>query len=122
VWFLSASDLKKSTLFLLNASVIFTPSSLKANSAIEGKKSGITLTSPRGSFVYFIFEFIYCLSFAPVTRADNSNNRSAISKSYRQNATFNYAKTIKARFGLAMTFILCDDPQRVGKRILGKLK
>lgn len=54
----SSFRLEKSMLFLLNANVTLTPSSLKANSAGEGKKSAITLTLPKGSLVYLIFVLI----------------------------------------------------------------
>ena len=69
VLYFFASFLKKSTLALLSEIVTLTVSSLKANSAGDGRKSFITFTSPIGSSVYFIFPFIDSFSFPPISGA-----------------------------------------------------
>src|SRR5436853_519728 len=69
----AASNLKNSMLFLLNARVTFTPSSRKANSAGDGRKSCTTLTLPNGSSVYLILAFIDCPSSAPISGADDAH-------------------------------------------------
>src|SRR5207237_638294 len=79
-----ASPLKNSTLLLLNAMVTFTPSSRKTRSSGRGRKSGTTLRSPRGSFVYLIFSLIDSLSFPPVAGPENPNDRVAVCEPDRQ--------------------------------------
>ena len=61
-------------LLLLKAIVTFTPSSRNASSSGEGRKSGITLRSPNGSSVYFIFALINCPALSPVAGAQYAND------------------------------------------------
>src|SRR6266436_6109604 len=66
---LRASFLKNSTLRLLREIVTFTPSSRNTRSSGFGRKSGTTLTSPRGWSEYLIFSLIDSFSFAPISCA-----------------------------------------------------
>src|SRR6202158_5037547 len=70
----AASCLEKSTLRLLSARVIFTPSSRNTRSSGAGRKSGTTLGLPRGSSVYFIFAFIKLLAPSPIAGAKDAND------------------------------------------------
>lgn len=61
-------------------------SSFKASSSGEERKSGMTLTLPIGSSVYFIFSFIYFIAFQPIFGANNSGFVFTIGKSYSHNS------------------------------------
>lgn len=52
--------------------------------------------------VYLIFALIDRLSFAPITGADDSNNRSTVSEPHCEHTTINFAKAIEPLFGLAV--------------------
>jgi hypothetical protein len=69
--------------------------------------------------VYFIFALINCLSFAPITCADNSNYGSAIGKSHCKNAAIHFPEAIKAFFGLTVSDVLGNDALWIGEGILG---
>src|SRR5882762_8943273 len=77
----AASRLKKSTLRLLSARVIFTPSSRNARSSGAGRKSGTTLGLPKGSSVYLIFAFIELLTPSPVAGTEDANNALPVGES-----------------------------------------
>ena len=89
-----ASFLKNSTLALLSEIVTFTVSSLNASSSGEGRKSVITLTLPNGSSVYFIFLFIYLLSFPPISGTYDSDFVAAICKADCHYSSCNLTETI----------------------------
>ena len=74
--------MKKSTLDLLREIVIFTVSSLNANSSGDGSISATTSTFPIGSFVYLIFALINLFTFTPIASSKDSNDFVAVSKSH----------------------------------------
>jgi len=96
---LVASRLKNSTLRLLKARVIFTPSSRKARSSGAGRKSVTTVGLPIGSVVYLIFALIDLFPFPPISGAKYPNDTGAIGKADGENATAKGAKAEKT--GLA---------------------
>lgn len=116
---LAASDLKKSTLFLLRAIVTFTPCSRNARSEGGGRKSRMTLAS-MGSSVYLIFVLINSLAFPPVTGAEDTNHASAIGKADGQNAAFDLAETEMALLALTVSEVFRDDTMRVGESVLSQ--
>lgn len=110
--------MKKSTLFLLKAKVTFTPSSLKASSPGDGKKSGTILILPIGSSVYFIFALINGLTLAPIAGAENADDIVSVCKSDSKDATVNYAKTVEALFAMTVLNIFCNYALWIGKSVL----
>lgn len=116
---LVASRLKNSTLRLLKASVIFTPSSRKTRSSGAGRKSATTFGRPMGSSVYLIFAFINLFAFPPVSRANYPDDAGAIGEANGEYATANRAKAEIARLFRAVHRIFGDHTSRVGK---GKLR
>jgi hypothetical protein len=106
-------------LFLLRDIVTLTDSSRYANSAGDGRKSETIFISPIGSSVYFIFVLIGCLSFPPVTGAEDANYVVSIGKPYGKNAIFDLAKTIESFFVVAVSHIFSDDTMGVCESILG---
>jgi hypothetical protein len=107
--------LKKSTLRLLNASVIFTPSSRNTRSSGAGRKSGTTLGLPKGSSVYLIFALIELLTLSPIAGANDTNDARPVGEPDGDYATANRAKAEVALFAGAMRRILGDHPLRVSK-------
>jgi len=101
-----ASFLKNSILALLRAIVTFTVSSFRASSSGEGRKSEITFTFPICSSVYFIFRFIYFLSFPPISGAKNSDFIFSVSESYGHNSTGDSPKAIISLFLITVFQIL----------------
>src|ERR1700682_6760619 len=93
----AASCLKKSTLRLLSARVIFTPSSRNTRSSGAGKKSGAPLGLPKGSSVYFIFALIELLSPPPIAGAKDANNVLSIGESDGE-----YGTGYRGRGGVAL--------------------
>src|SRR5262245_33406417 len=72
--------------------VTFTLSWLNASSWGGGKKSSIIRSLPRGSFVYFIFSFIDCLSSSPITSTKNPDHVLAVGKPYGHDAATGFSK------------------------------
>ena len=91
-----ASFMKKSTLALLKAMVTFTLSWLNASSWGGGKKSSTIRSLPRGSFVYFIFSLIDCLSSSPITGTKDPDHVLAVSESYGHDTAPRFSKTVIA--------------------------
>jgi hypothetical protein len=110
-----ASRLKNSTLLLLSASVIFTPSSRMARSSGGGRKSAIIRGLPIGSSVYLIFVVIDLLSFPPVAGTENTHDAGAIGEANSKNAGLDTSKAEIASFSRAVLDILGDYTARVGK-------
>jgi len=110
-----ASRLKNSTLLLLRARVIFTPSSRMARSSGRGRKSAITRGLPIGSSVYLIFVVIDLLSSPPVAGTKNGYDAGAIGEANSQNAGIDTSKAEIASFARAVLDILGDYTARVGK-------
>ncbi len=94
----AASCLKKSTLRLLSAKVIFTPSSRNTRSSGAGRKSETTLGLPKGSSVYLIFALIELLSPPPIAGTKDANNALSIGESDGEYATAHRAKAEVALF------------------------
>jgi len=59
------------------------------------------------------------LSFAPITGADDSNNRSAVSEPHRQHTAVNFAEAIEPFFVLAVCLVPGYHALRVRKGVLG---
>jgi len=114
--------LKNSTELLLSPIVTFTCSSLKANSPGDGRKSSITLTSPRGSFVYLIFFFIDSLSLSPIARPNDANHTFSICKADRHYFISYFAKTIVAFFRSTVANILSNHTIGIVKSVLSHRK
>jgi hypothetical protein len=66
-----------------------------------------------------IFALIDRLSFAPITGADDSNNRSAVREPHREHTAVNFAEAIEPFFGLAVCLVLGYHALRVRKGVLG---
>jgi len=66
--------------------------------------------------------FINFLSFAPISSADETNYIYSPSKPNRYNTAFNFTKTVVTLIILAMFYIFCDNPVRIGKSMLGNLE
>jgi hypothetical protein len=111
----AASRLKNSMLRFESAIVTFTPSSRNANSSGDGRKSGMTFKSPRGSSVYLIFSVIDSLAPSPVTGTKDSNKAPPVSKANRENALSNLAKAVVPLFARAVREILGDYASRIRK-------
>jgi hypothetical protein len=101
-----------------SAIVTFTPSSRKASSSGEGRKSGTTFSLPSGSSVYLIFSVINSLTPSPVTGTKDSNDTLAVSKADRQDATPNFAKAVVPLLARAVRQVLSYHASRVGKNEL----
>jgi hypothetical protein len=69
--------------------------------------------------VYLIFALIDRLSFAPITGADDSNNRSAVREPHCEHTAVNFSEAIKPFFGLAVRLVLGYHALRVRKGVLG---
>jgi hypothetical protein len=69
-----------------------------------------------------IFFFINCLSYTPITCANDSNDLASISEANRQNTAANLAKAIKPLLGFDVSKITGDDAARVYKSHLCVLK
>jgi|SRR4030095_2945512 len=117
-----ASFLKKSTLALLKAIVTFTLSWLDASSWGGGKKSSIIRSLPRGSFVYFIFSFIDCLSPSPITGTKDPDYVLAVSEPYCHDAAARFSKTVIALLRFTMLKVFRDNAARIRKCQLRKLE
>jgi len=65
--------------------------------------------------VYFIFTFINCLAFPPVTGAKYANDTAAIGKADGENAPLDIAETEIAFFSFAVTEIFGYDTAGVSK-------
>ena len=94
---------------MLRAIVTLTVSSFRASSSGEGRKSGTALTLPIGSSVYFIFLFIYFLSFPPISGANNSDFVFSVGESYSHNSTRSSPKAIISLFVITVFKILQND-------------
>ena len=68
-----------------------------------------------GSLVYFIFAFINCLAFPPVTGAKYANDTAAIGKADGENAPLDIAETEIAFFASVVTEIFGYDTAGVSK-------
>src|SRR6266850_464989 len=112
---LRASFLKNSTLRLLREIVTFTPSSRNTRSSGFGRKSGTTLTSPRGSSVYLIFSLIDSFSFAPISCAVDTDNFLAVSEPHREDAGTHPPEAVVPLFARAVGHILRDNALRVSE-------
>jgi hypothetical protein len=111
----AASRLKNSMLRFDSAIVTFTPSSRKASSSGEGRKSGMTFSSPSGSSVYLIFSVINSLAPSPVTSAKDSNDTLAVGKANREDAAPNLAKAVIPLLARAVRQVLSDHASRIGE-------
>ena len=72
--------------------------------------------SPNGSFVKVIFLFIYGLSLAPISGANDASHPASIGKPHCDNATLNFSEAIEALLGLAVVEISGDDAMRIDER------
>ena len=90
-----AASLKKAMLRRLKPMVTFRLSSLNASWSGDGKKSVMILTGPIGSAVYFVFLLIYCLSFSPVSCANDPDHVISICESNRQYPFINPAEAVE---------------------------
>jgi hypothetical protein len=111
--------LKNSTLRFDSEMVTFTPSSRKTSCSGEGRKSGMTFSSPSGSSVYLILAFIESLASPPVAGSDDSNDIFAVSEAYGQDTFIDDAETVVPNPVDAVRKILRDYTLRVGERELG---
>jgi hypothetical protein len=74
------------------------------------------------SSVYSIFLFIYPFPLSPVSRADDPNDATPVSKANSDDSFVYPAYATEAVFITAMADILHDDTQRVKKSMLGQRK
>ena len=82
----------------------------------------MTLTSPNGSSVYFIFFFIDFLSLSPITCSNDPNHALAISKADRQDTVSHLPEAVVAFFSPAVANVFCNHTIRIAKRILCRRK
>ena len=98
--------------------VTLTLSSLNARASGEGKKSGITLSSPSGSSVYVIFVRIDLSSLAPVAGTENSYGASTVGKSDGEDTATNSAETVVTLFCLTLGKVFSDNTMWISKSVL----
>jgi hypothetical protein len=113
-----ASRLKKSTLYLESAIVTLTPSSRNASASGRGRKSLITFSLPRGSFVYLIRLLIDTLTLAPESGAEDADDAPAVGESHCEHTATNAAKAIIALFFGTMRQVLCDHTPGIRESML----
>ena len=78
---------------------------------------------PRGgSFVYFIFSFIDCLSSSPITGTKDPDHLSTVSKPYGPDAAARFPKTVVALLRFTVLKVFRDNAVRVRKSQLRKLE
>ena len=90
----AASRLKNSMLRFESAIVTFTPSSRKASSSGDGRKSATTFSSPSGSSVYLILSVINLLALSPIAGAKDSNDTLTIGEADGEDAFPDLAKAV----------------------------
>src|SRR6185436_122145 len=93
-------------------------SSRKTRSSGSGRKSGTTLTLPRGSSVYLVFALMDFLSFSPISRAEDSDDVVAVGKPDRKDAVIHQAEAVMPDFFRAVRRVFGDYAIRIGKRQL----
>lgn len=72
--------------------------------------------------MYFIFAFIDCLTFSPITCAKYTDYVISESEPNREDAATHLAKAVVPLFLIAVTYIFSDDTVRVSKSVLGFAK
>jgi hypothetical protein len=98
--------------------VTLTVSSLNTSLSGEGKKSGMTFSSPIGSSVYLIFVLINTFSFPPVAGTEYADGTPTIGKADRKDTTANFSEAVKPSFCLTMREIFRDDTLWISKGVL----
>ena len=104
---------------MLKEIVTLTLSSFKINCSGGGRKSLMTLTSPIGSSVYFIFRLINLPPFSPITRAEDPDYITTTCKSHSQDFVIHLADTIEPAFLTAVSYIFCNNPARIKECMVG---
>ena len=100
----------------------FIPSSRRTRSPGRGRKSRITLKSPRGSFVYFFFSFIDCFPLSPKPSAKNTDRLATAGKPNGQNSVLNPAKAVISFFTCTVRQVFCDNAFWINEGELGGKK
>lgn len=103
---------------LLSEIVTFTVSSRRTSSSREGRKSGTTLSLPKGSSVYFVFPLINSFSSSPKSGANDSNNADSVCESDGQNPVGDFPETVIPLFRITMGNVFGDDTMCIEESIL----
>jgi hypothetical protein len=70
---------------------------------------------PRGSFVYFVFSFIDCLSSTPITGATDPDHVLTVNKPYSHDTVPGFSKTVIPLLRFTMLKVFRDNAVRVRK-------
>ena len=117
-----ASFLKKSMLSFFNAIVTLTFSSFKISLSGGGRKSLITLSSPKGSSVYLIFVFIYFPPFSPISGSKYPDNIASICKSHGHYSFADTSNAIESIFLSAVINVFDNNSLWIKKGVLSYWK
>ena len=76
------------------------------------------MISPLSSEYLAVCCFIKLLAFAPVSGADDSNAVTALGEARRDDSALAAPDAKQTRFLFAVSFVYCDDPERIEKSAL----